>query len=153
MVQNIWLSTWQNHWPGLMVQNLWLNRRQNRFPSFSTKFWLITSSKHWPGFGKTSMVKYLTVLKPHDQNKLVQNLLRNIDQPMTKHTAKTLTRHRSKIYGYSVFPKVNWSWMDIQSSKGVRITGPSIKFTGHSHTEQSKCSDSYWSFCPVMNNL
>jgi len=37
-----------------------------------------------------------------------------------------------------VFPKVNWSWMDIRSSKGVWITGPSIKFTGHSHTPQSK---------------
>jgi hypothetical protein len=34
----------------------------------------------------------------------------------------------------SVFPKVNWSWMDIRSSKGVRITGPSIMFTVHLHT-------------------
>ena len=52
-----------------------------------------------------------------------------------------------------VFPKVNWSWMDIWSSKGVQITGPSIKFTGHSHAPQRRCSDSYWSFGPVMNNL
>jgi hypothetical protein len=43
--------------------------------------------------------------------------------------------------------------MDIPSSKGVRITGPTIKFTGHSHTPQRRCSDSYWSFGPVMNNL
>jgi hypothetical protein len=40
--------------------------------------------------------------------------------------------------------------MDIRSSKGVRITGPNTKFTGHS---QRRCSDSYWSFGPVMNNL
>ena len=52
-----------------------------------------------------------------------------------------------------VFPKVNWSWMDIRSSKGVQITGPSIMFTGHSHTRQRRCSDSYWSFGPVMNNF
>ena len=39
------------------------------------------------------------------------------------------------------FPKVNWSWMDIPSSKRVRITGLSIKFTGHSHTPQWMCSD------------
>ena len=45
-----------------------------------------------------------------------------------------------------VFLKVNWCW-------GVWITGPSIKFTGHSHTAQRRCSDSYWSFGPVMNNL
>jgi hypothetical protein len=43
--------------------------------------------------------------------------------------------------------------MDIRSDKGVRITGPSIKFTGLSHTPQRRCSDSYWSFGPVMNNL
>jgi len=30
-----------------------------------------------------------------------------------------------------MFPNVNWCWMDIRSSKGVRITGPNIKFTGH----------------------
>jgi len=53
----------------------------------------------------------------------------------------------------TVFPKVNWSWMDIRSSKGVRITGPNIKFTGHSHTPQRRGSDSYWSFGPIMNNL
>jgi hypothetical protein len=53
----------------------------------------------------------------------------------------------------TVFPKVNWSWMDIRSTKGVRITGPSIKFKGHSHTPQRGCSDLYWSFGPVMNNL
>jgi hypothetical protein len=47
----------------------------------------------------------------------------------------------------AVFPQ------DIKSSKGVRITGPNNKFTGHSHTPQRKCSDSYWSFSPVMNNL
>jgi hypothetical protein len=41
----------------------------------------------------------------------------------------------------------------IQSSKRVRITGPSIKFTGHSHTPQRRYLDSYWSFGPVMNNL
>jgi len=52
-----------------------------------------------------------------------------------------------------VVPKVYWSWMDIWFSKGVWITGPSIKFTGHSHTPQRRCSDSYWSFGPVMNNL
>jgi len=52
----------------------------------------------------------------------------------------------------AVFPKVNWSWMDIRSSKGIWITGPSINFTGQSHTPQ-KCSDSYWSFGQVMNNL
>ena len=33
----------------------------------------------------------------------------------------------------TVFPNVNWSWMDIQSSKGVQITGPSTKFIEHSH--------------------
>jgi hypothetical protein len=38
----------------------------------------------------------------------------------------------------TVFPKVNWSWMDIQSSKGVWITGPSTKFIGHSHTPQRR---------------
>jgi hypothetical protein len=43
--------------------------------------------------------------------------------------------------------------MDIRSSKGVRIIGPSIKFTGHSHTPKRRCSDSYWSFGPVLNNL
>ena len=43
--------------------------------------------------------------------------------------------------------------MDILSSKGVRITGSGIKFTGHSHTPQRRCSDSYWSIGPVMNNL
>ena len=43
--------------------------------------------------------------------------------------------------------------MDIQSSKGVRITGPSIKIIGHSHTPQRRCSDSYWSIGPVTNNL
>ena len=53
----------------------------------------------------------------------------------------------------TVFPKVNWNWMYIRSSKGVQITGPSIKFTGHPHTPQRRCSDSYWSFGPVMNNL
>jgi len=37
--------------------------------------------------------------------------------------------------------------------KGVRITGPSIKLTGLSHTPQRRCSDSYWSFGPVMNKL
>jgi len=52
-----------------------------------------------------------------------------------------------------VFLKVNWSWIGIRSSKGVRITGPSMKFRGHSHTPQRRCSDSYWSFGPVMNNL
>ena len=39
-----------------------------------------------------------------------------------------------------MFPKVNWSWMDIRSSKRVWITGPSIKFIGHSHTPQRRCS-------------
>jgi len=58
-----------------------------------------------------------------------------------------------KIHIYPVFFKVNWSWMDIRSSKEVRITGPSIKFIKHSLTQQRRCSDSYWSFCPVMNNL
>jgi hypothetical protein len=57
-----------------------------------------------------------------------------------------------KYWQRAVFPTVNWSWMDIRSSKGVRITGPSIKFTGHSHTPL-RCSDCYWSFGPVMNNL
>jgi hypothetical protein len=52
-----------------------------------------------------------------------------------------------------VFPKVNRSLMNIRSSKGIQITGSSIKFTGHSHTPQRRCSDSYWSFGPVMNNL
>jgi len=52
-----------------------------------------------------------------------------------------------------VFHKVNLSWMDIRTSKGVRITGPSIKFTGHSHTPQRRCSYFYWPFGPVMNNL
>jgi hypothetical protein len=28
-----------------------------------------------------------------------------------------------------------------------------MKFTGHSHTPQKRCSDSYWSFGPAMNNL
>jgi hypothetical protein len=41
--------------------------------------------------------------------------------------------------------------MDIRSSKGVQITGPSIKFTGHSHTPQRRCSDSYWSFDKAPN--
>ena len=40
----------------------------------------------------------------------------------------------SNVYSNTVFPKVNWSWMDIWSSKGVWVTGPSIKFTGLSHT-------------------
>ena len=40
----------------------------------------------------------------------------------------------------TVFPKVNRSWMDIRSSIGVWITGPSIKFIGHSHTPQRRCS-------------
>ena len=53
----------------------------------------------------------------------------------------------------TVFPKVNRSWMDIRSSIGVWITGPSIKFIGHSHTPQRRCSDSFWSFGPVMNKL
>ena len=57
----------------------------------------------------------------------------------------------------AVFPKVNKSWMGIRSSKVsrcvVRITGPSIMFTGHSHTPQRRCSDSYWSFGSVMNNI
>ena len=52
-----------------------------------------------------------------------------------------------------MFPKVKWSWMDTQSSKEVKITESSIKFTGHSHTPQRRCSDSYVSFGPVMNNL
>ena len=56
-------------------------------------------------------------------------------------------------YCMTVFPTVNWSWMDIWSSKGVQITGPSIKFTGHSHIPQKRCLDSYWSLGPVMNNL
>jgi hypothetical protein len=43
--------------------------------------------------------------------------------------------------------------MDIRSSKGVPITGPSIKLTRHSHTPQRRWSDSYWSFGPVINNL
>jgi len=43
--------------------------------------------------------------------------------------------------------------MDIWFSKGVQITGPSMKFTGHSHAPQRRCSDSYWPFGPVMNNL
>jgi hypothetical protein len=30
---------------------------------------------------------------------------------------------------------------------------PNSKFTGHSYTPQRRCSDSYWSFGPVMNNL
>ena len=41
--------------------------------------------------------------------------------------------------------------MDIRSSKGVRITGPRVKFTGHS--QQRRCSDYYWSFGPVKTNL
>ena len=60
---------------------------------------------------------------------------------------------RLKTHIYAVFFRVYWSWMDILSSKEVQITGPSIKFTRHSHTQQRRCSDSYWSFCPVMNNL
>ena len=43
--------------------------------------------------------------------------------------------------------------MDIRSSKGVQITKPSIKLTGYSLTPQGRCSDSYWSFGPVMNDL
>ena len=43
--------------------------------------------------------------------------------------------------------------MDIWSSKGVQITGPSIKFTGHSQSPQRRHSDSDWSFGSVMNNL
>ena len=43
--------------------------------------------------------------------------------------------------------------MDIRSSKGVGITVPSIKFTGHSHTPKRRCPDSCWSFGQVMNNL
>jgi hypothetical protein len=43
--------------------------------------------------------------------------------------------------------------MDILSSKGVQITEPSIKFTGHSNTPQRRYSDSYWLFGPVINNL
>ena len=54
---------------------------------------------------------------------------------------------------WQVFPKVNWGWMDIWSSNGVRINRPRIKFTGHSHTSQRRYSDSYWSFGQVMNNL
>ena len=53
----------------------------------------------------------------------------------------------------TVFPKVNRSWMDIRSSIGVWISGPSIKFIGHSHTPQRRWSDSFWSFGPVMNKL
>ena len=48
----------------------------------------------------------------------------------------------------AVFPKVNWSWMNNRSSTG--ITGLSIKFTGHSHTPQRRCSDSYRSFNFVL---
>jgi hypothetical protein len=43
--------------------------------------------------------------------------------------------------------------MDIRSSKRVWITGPSIKFTWHSHTPQRRCSGFYWSFVPVTNHL
>ena len=51
-----------------------------------------------------------------------------------------------------VFPKVSWNWMDILSSNGVRITG--LPYSLHDiHTPQRRCSDSCWSFCPVMNNL
>ena len=63
---------------------------------------------------------------------------------------------KSKImipWNSAVFPKVNWSWMDIWSSKGVWITGPSIKFKGHAHTPQRRCLDSYWSFDSVMNKF
>jgi hypothetical protein len=52
----------------------------------------------------------------------------------------------------SVFLKENLSLQDIRSSKGVWITGTSIKFTGHSHIPQKRCSDSYCSFGLVMNN-
>ena len=52
-----------------------------------------------------------------------------------------------------MLPKVNWSWMDIRSIKGVGITGPSTRFIGHSYTPQRSCSDSYWLFGLVMNNL
>ena len=60
--------------------------------------------------------------------------------------------HKHQLH-FSVFPKVNWSGMDIRSSKEVQITGPSIKFTWHSHTPQRRYSDSYWSFGPAMNNI
>jgi hypothetical protein len=58
-----------------------------------------------------------------------------------------------KQYHSVKLPKVNWSWMDIRSSKRVWITGPSIKFTWHSHTPQRRCSGFYWSFVPVTNHL
>jgi hypothetical protein len=43
--------------------------------------------------------------------------------------------------------------MDIRSSKGVQITGPNTKFTGHSQPPQRRCSAFYWSVGPVMYNL
>jgi len=55
----------------------------------------------------------------------------------------------SRVDFITAYPKINWRWMDIRSSKGVRITGPRIRFTGHSHTQQRRRSDSYWSFGPV----
>ena len=39
--------------------------------------------------------------------------------------------------------------MDIRSSKGVRITGPRVKFTGHSHIQQIPTG----LVGPVMNKL
>jgi hypothetical protein len=56
-------------------------------------------------------------------------------------------------YVVPVILKVYWSWMDRRASKGVWITWPNINFTGHAHTPQRRCSDSYWSFGPVINNL
>ena len=43
--------------------------------------------------------------------------------------------------------------MDIRSSKGVRFTGPSIKFTGYSQTPQRRCSESYWTLPHVRRTL
>ena len=57
------------------------------------------------------------------------------------------TCNTMKVLSVSQGKKVEWTF---GSSKGVQITGPSIKFTGHS---QRRCSDSYWSIGPVMNIL
>jgi len=37
----------------------------------------------------------------------------------------TIKGENSTILTFTVLPKVNWSWMDIWSIKGVQITGPS----------------------------
>jgi hypothetical protein len=53
-------------------------------------------------------------------------------------------------------------WMSIHHQFTMGNTGTEVlnidiyvhwhnyKFTRHSHTPQRRCSDSYWSFCPVM---